>query len=156
MNFLLFIAFLLPSYEKCPALVSQTDQFDYESVEDISISRDGVTGIDLHLLMSRKSIFMNFKVKGGGKCIDDNEEMTVIFTDKSGLTMVNDNNFNCDGVYTQHFLEDFGKKKELKKFLTKEIQTIKITTNEGPVQVNLSPTERIRIYETLNCLMEKL
>jgi len=156
MYLLLLTYFLFPSYENCPGLVSKTDQFDYESTEDIKISRNGDQMIYLHLLLSRKSLFMNFKVVGGGKCIDDNEEMTVIFTDRSGLTMINDNNFNCDGIYTQHFGEDFGKKKELKKFLTKEIQSIRITTDGIPVEVNLAPTERIKIYQTLNCLAEKM
>lgn len=162
MYLLLLISFILnvpspvPVKDYCVELIKQIDSEDYESVEDVIISRDGVVGFELHLLLSRKSLFMNFKVNGGGKCIDDNEQMTVIFTDGSGLTMINDNNFNCDGVYTQHFGENFGKKKELKKFLNHTIHSIEITTDGDPVAITLNADESVTILDTLICLTNKM
>ena len=70
--------------------------------------------------------------------------------------MINDNSFNCDGVYTQHFGEDFGKKKELKKFLTKQIQSIRITTDGDPVEMVLTTPQSERIKDTMNCLNSKI
>jgi hypothetical protein len=140
----------------CTALIKQSDRVDYESLEDIVITNDGVNGVELHMLLSNQSLFLNFKVNGAGKCIDDNDKMTLMFTDRSGLTMINDNAFNCDGVYTQHFGEDFGKKKELKKLMSKDIRSIRITTDGEAVEVSLTSSEAEKLRNTITCLVDKM
>ena len=145
-----------PATRNCDDLVRRLNKHDYEATESVSISHNGDMGIEIFLLVSDKSLVINFRTKGGGKCIDDDDEMTVTLVNGQEFTMTNDNQFNCDGVYSQHFGENNGKDHELNQLVNNEVSRLRITTNEIPVTQELTPAQGAKLNALIGCLADKL
>lgn len=123
--------------------------------EMLIVSKDGgKNGFGFYIMKSdRGSIIFSIQAVGAGNCIDDDNKMNVLFRDGTRIELFNDGNFNCDAKYTQYFGDIFGKKKELKLFSTKEVETIRIWTSKSYVEEDFTPEQSKQLLHTVDCLL---
>lgn len=110
----------------------------------------------------RFSIFMMQSPKGGlilsifvvgaSSCIDERAKINILFTDGSRLELAHDGDFNCKSKVVVYFGDIFGKKNELQKLKSKNIQTMRIWTSDGYVQKNFTQENQINFFNVINCL----
>lgn len=97
-------------------------------------------------------ITMIFRPVGAGECIGEGNKINFVFTDNSKLELSNDGLTNCRGEAAANFGGLYGRKKMLEELKTKKIKSIKIWTQQGSVQQNLSVENQEEIMRMINCL----
>lgn len=146
---------------KCEDVISimndkMTGKSNVGSKKTIIISKNnGQKGFGLYMLKSeRGSFILSITVAGGGMCIDEKNKMNVLFKDGTRFELKNDGYFNCKGQYTQYFGGLFGKKSELEMLRTKQIETIRVWTNNGFIEEDLDSEQSLEVLKTFQCLFE--
>ncbi len=130
-----------------------TGKSSVASRDMVIVSQDGgKNGFGIYLIQGQNGIIMITKAIGAGNCIDDDDEMNVLFRDGSRLTFTNDGDFNCDLNFTLYFGGMFGKKKELSTLASKEIETMRVWTNDGYVEEDFDADESKQLQLTFQCL----
>lgn len=89
---------------------------------------------------------------GAGTCIGEGNKVNIEFTDGSKAELVHDAFANCSGELATSFGGSFGKKKQLEALRLKKIKRIKIWTQEGSVQQNLSAEIQDNLQKLFSCL----
>ena len=97
-------------------------------------------------------IKMTLRATGAGECVGEGNKINLIFTDNSKLDMANDGLSNCRGESSVNFGGPYGRKKMLEELKTKKIKSIKVWTQQGSVQLNLSVENQEEILRMINCL----
>ena len=97
-------------------------------------------------------INMIFRPVGAGECIGEGNKINIVFTDNSKLDLANDGFTNCRGESVVNFGGPYGRKKMLEELKTKKIKSIKIWTQLGSVQQNLSGENQDQVLQMFNCL----
>lgn len=149
----------LSSSLQCSDLVSEktdkvTGKTSRSSTSGIAVTKDNKKGLVIRAIQAeRKSIILAVSVVGAGACIDDKNQMNVLFRDGTRLELVNNGKFNCEGNFTLYFGDVFGKKKEMEMFGTKEIETMRVWTSKGYVEEDFTPENSKAFMLTFHCLM---
>jgi hypothetical protein len=118
-------------------------------------SDDGKTGIGITMIESaRNEIIMLIQAVGASSCINEGENINILFTNGSRLELKNNISFNCKGESTIYFGGLFGKKKEIKELMEKKIQTMRVWTSDGYVERDFSIDNQNEFKNVLNCLMK--
>ncbi|HEY8936397.1 MAG TPA: hypothetical protein VIM65_14290 [Cyclobacteriaceae bacterium] len=145
-------------------LLTQFDSVKGEYVsnikDEIVIKKDEDNKLSLSLLAMEHTIVLSIAVVGGGDCIDETNKMNIVFRDGTRLEMLNNGGFNCDAEFSVFFGGDFGHKKELGLLLSREIESIKVTTRKSTidkarnnvVEVPVSTETGKLIMESITCL----
>jgi hypothetical protein len=133
-----------------------TGKSNWAAKDMLIVSKDGgKKGFGIYVLKSEKgSIIFSIQAIGAGNCIDDDNKMNVLFRDGTRVELRNDGKFNCDAKYTQYFGGVFGKKKELKMFGQKEVETIRIWTSKSYVEEDFSIDQSKELMNVVKCLSQ--
>ena len=123
------------------------------SIAAIILNDGGKSKIEVRLLEVNSIIGILFLVEGASRCIDDTNEIYILFRDGTRLVIENDAKYNCDGEFKLYFNNIHGKKKILETISTKEIETIRIWTRESYVEQDLTPENSKELIMSLNCLI---
>ena len=123
------------------------------SIEAIILNDNGKSKIEIRVLEVNSIIGILFLVEGASRCIDDTNEIYILFRDGTRLVIENDAKYNCDGEFKLYFNNIHGKKKILETISTKEIETIRIWTRESYVEQDLTPENSKELIMSLNCLI---
>lgn len=89
---------------------------------------------------------------GAGTCIGEGNKVNIEFTDGSKAELGHDAFANCTGELSTSFGGSFGKKKQLELLKTKKIKKIKVWTQEGSVQQNISAEIQDNLQKLFGCL----
>jgi len=123
--------------------------------DKIFITEDGGKyGFGIYLIGARKSIIASIQAVGSGNCIDDDAKINILFRDGSRIKIINNGDFNCEAKATLYFGGVFGRKSELNDLSTKEIETMRVWTYDGYVQMDFTPKQSKELLNTLRCLSE--
>ena len=113
-------------------------------------------GFNLMKSSSSKSVIMSIVVAGGSGCVDDGDDINILFRDGTRLTLANMGEFNCEAKSTVYFGVIWGKKKELMELATKEIATMRVWTRREYVERDFTPSESNTLRNSLRCLAETI
>lgn len=123
--------------------------------EPIVISDDdGKTAFGIMILSIGGLIGIDIKVVGASNCIDEGAKINILFEDDSRLELRSDFNFNCKGIASLYFGDEFGKWKELNEFKAKKISTMRVWTEDGFVEHDFTQENKDNFYNIINCLMK--
>lgn len=112
-------------------------------------------GIGLRNSSLAKTIIMTVLAFGGSTCIDEDDKMFLLFKDGKRLTLDNDDDFNCNRrfVFYLHNRSE-SKKQEIETLMLSDIQTVRLTTSSGFVQIDIPPQKAYLIRRTIECLFQ--
>lgn len=124
--------------------------------ESIIVSDDGgKTGFGIYLLKGGKNSYgMLISVVGAGSCIEDDGKADVLFRDGTRQGYLNNGSFNCDQLFSLYFGGIHGKKSEVDKFTSKEVEAMRVWTSKGYVEKNFSEYQSQQLMKAFQCLTE--
>lgn len=145
----------------CEDLISvETDKMTGKSVIGaknlLKVLREDGNGFAIFVQKGKRSLIFSIKVMGASECINADSKILILFRDGERMELTNEGGANCDANFTLMFEGPAGKKKELKKFASKEVESFRIWTARGYVENDFSPMESIEFMKTVACLKEKL
>ena len=152
-------------YSKATLLSIEEDEVAGKSylgfANSLVVSEDGKNGFGIYafktLNKNNANIIMTITAIGAGNCIDDDDNTTFLFRDGSRIVSKNDGEFNCKQKFTKYFAGSLSNKlnKELLQSLTtKEINIMRVQTNDSYVEQTFSPHESKILLNSLMCLNE--
>jgi hypothetical protein len=146
-------ATITPCVEETDKVTGKTH---FSFTEPITTSEDGgKTGLLFYGLLDQTRQSLVWIIQGlesGFSCVDDDDDMYILFRDGTRLQLKNDGKFNCDGKFTEYFGGVLGKKKQLEEISTKEIETIRLTSSHGSVERTLDPEQSKLLLQSILCL----
>lgn len=113
----------------------------------------GKKGFGFFLMNSKNTLIMSITAVGASGCIEEDAKMNVLFTDGTRLELVNDGKFNCKSKFTLYFGGSFGGNSELKHFMNKEVEIMRIWTSKSYVEETFTQQQREDLKHTVNCLV---
>jgi hypothetical protein len=132
-----------------------TGKKSVSSIGTIIVSTDsGKTGFGIFAVQKDNYTILVIQAIGAGNCIDEGAKINILFRDGSKLELQNDADFNCKAKATVYFGDVFGKKKELAQLMTKEIDTMRVWTNDSYVQEDFTSDNSVSLMMTIKCLNE--
>ena len=145
----------------CESLVEvttdkMTGKVNKSAKKSVIVSSDGgQKGLGIFMFKSTTtgSIIMSIKAVGEGSCIDDDNKMNVLFRDGTRLELINNGSFNCKAKFTLYFGGNWGKKKQLEKLRTKEVETMRVWTSRGYVEEDFTKEQSLQLMKTIDCLI---
>lgn len=128
--------------------------------ESLVISQDGGTEGIAFLMLNpdipgKHITVISIVSVGASRCIDDDDEIVVLFTDGTRMTLDNRNEFNCQGkskVYVGGFFTSASTEQTL---ISKTIQRMRVKTSDGFVEEEFSAEQGEQFRRTLECLRNK-
>lgn len=145
----------------CENLISteydkMTDKTTTAIKESIIISEDGgKTGFGIYLFKAGKNTYgMLISVVGAGSCIEEKGKADVLFRDGSRQGYLNNGGFNCDQLFSLYFGGVHGKKTEIDKFTSKEVEALRVWTSKGYVEKNFSEYQSQQLMKAFQCLTD--
>jgi hypothetical protein len=118
------------------------------------VSKDGNKyGFGFYFIKTDAGLIVSIKAVGSGNCIDEDNEINILLRDGSRLKFVNDGKFNCEAKATLYFGGVFGKKSELEDLATKEIETVRVWTEKGYVEMDFNSLQSKEFLQTVSCLI---
>jgi len=125
------------------------------AAEPIVVSDDdGKTAFGIMILSIGGLIGIDIKVVGASNCIDEGAKINILFEDDSRLELRSEFNFNCKGIASLYFGDEFGKWKELNEFKAKKISAMRVWTEDGFVEHDFTQENKDNFYNIINCLMK--
>lgn len=145
------------SYDCTNLIVTETDKVSGEvstaASDMLVISKDGgENGFGIYPMKGTKSVIVSIQAVGAGRCIDDDDKMNVLFRDGTRIEVVNSGKFNCDARFSLYLGGVFGKKRELESLSSKEVETLRVWTNDGYVEEDFSTDQSKILMNTIYCL----
>lgn len=125
-----------------------------QTAESIFVSSDQETGFSLYLMVTdSKTLVFNISVLSETlRCVDEGDEANILFRDGSRLTLKSAGDFNCEGSFTVYFGDVFGKKKELRQLMEKEIETMRVWGRGKEEEQDFSEEDSKRLLTVFKCL----
>ena len=140
--------------------VDRVDGTEFTAIkEPIIVSQDGKTGfvITCQLASTSPTLIVVIAAVGAGRCVDEGDEINVLFRDGSRMTLFGQGKFNCERRSTVYFGGNFGKnKQELKDLAEKQIETVRVWTTDSFVERDFSPEQSIAFQNVVRCLSKLL
>ena len=128
----------------------------YFSKKKLVISYDeGESGFGIFCDATGYGVKVTIQAVGSGKCINDDHTIIIRFRDGSTSTMENDVNTNCQNQFVLKFGGDYEKEDQISLLKSKPIETIRIYTQDGFVQEDLTPEMSDEFMSTVGCLWGK-
>lgn len=144
-------------------ITTSTDEVTGKSTTAIKdfleISSDnGKSGIKIILMLTedKKTIITSYQTLGSGKCIDEKDVLSILFTDGKIVIIANDKPFNCKGRFSAYYGKGFGDMNALEMLCTKDIKTLRLNTQNGAVQENFSAAQATTFKNSMKCLSDML
>jgi hypothetical protein len=145
---------------ECDAYVSiKVDKMTKKSSASANnsvIIEKGTKGLGINIFKAQGVIVFVFTVIGANPCIDDDNNVIILFKDGSTSTMKNNGDFNCKNKFTLYLGDIFKRNQELEKISSVGIESVRVWTTGGYVEVDLSDDESQTISQTVNCLNQAL
>ena len=125
-------------------------------VKDMMLISDdkGKTGIGFFPSKMNESIMFIFFTYGASSCIDEDNNIHILFRDGTRLKMKNQGKYNCENTFQLIFLGDFGNEEQFQMFKTKEIEAIRIWTEDSFVERDFTIKQSEIFIKTVNCLLK--
>lgn len=125
------------------------------SKEGLIISKKGKNGLAIvWSTLSSESYALGIVVVGSSNCIYKGDQIIVMFTDGSSMTLSNELGFNCNSQSFVYFGGGFGKISKLNDLKTKTIKTVRVRMAEGYVEEDFSEENQIAFKNILKCLTQ--
>lgn len=143
----------------CPEIIASnldkvTGKYGRQSYSPIILTKGGDNKIGILLFEYNSIIGLILNVERAVSCLDDTDKVYILFRDGTRLMLENDKEFNCDGLFELYFGSIYyGKKKILETLKTKEIETLRIVTNNGYVEQDLTSENSKEFIKSVNCLI---
>ena len=143
----------------CDALIKvSVDEVTGSSMtvaSEILVSDDSKTGLRISLFRTAvpTTIWLT-KLFGGPRCVDEGDEMNILFTDGTRMGLTNNSKFNCDSEFTLYFGGVFGRKKEFADLATKTIKTIRVWGHGEYIQREVAEDRAVAFRESMACLLK--
>lgn len=116
---------------------------------------DGKTGFLLLAQKHNDIIILTIKgVDKGLGCLDDNQEINILFTDGSRLTVASNSKFNCDNKLDFYFGGLYGKSSELNQLTTKKISALRMNSRKSSMERDFNDEQATAFMESLKCLLK--
>jgi len=143
----------------CSVLVSFQRELAGDKYVGVSkkmiVSEDSKTGFTISFVKSKNGPLIWTTDILGGQCVNEENKMTIVFTDGMRLLLGNDGKSNCEGTFTLYFGTTYGKEASLELFKTKEIAAIRVFTAKSYVESNFSEENALKFKASLNCIIIK-
>jgi len=164
----LLLSFITYSFiahsQDCEKLVSEnidkvTGQITTSLIEPIIISNDGgKTGFEISLHLSSKgdAMALLLTINGAGPCVDRGDEINILFTDDTRLTLKYTGDFACDPSLFISFGGYAKKLEELQQLKTKKIATLRGWTRGKVMQMDLTEKQATLVMNSFSCMANKL
>ncbi|MDZ7740995.1 MAG: hypothetical protein U5Q03_04410 [Bacteroidota bacterium] len=147
----------------CEDLISiETDKMTGKSVigakKLLKVLKDeeNQNGFAIFVHKGKRSIIFSIKVLGASNCIQDDSRILILFRDGERMELTNEGGANCEANFTLMFEGPAGKKRELRKFGSKEVESFRIWTARGFVENDFSPIQSLHFMKIVSCLTDKL
>ena len=101
---------------------------------------------------NNNSPILSIQAVGAGNCIDESAKINILYRDGTRSEIFSDNDFNCDARATLYFGGVFGKSKELRDLSSKEIETMRVWTNDSYVEKDFTKEQSMQLKYTMMCL----
>lgn len=98
--------------------------------------------------LNANHLFLSFYAYGAGNCIDEDNEIIVLFRDGSKFTLRQSGDFNCDNSFTLLLTKD-QYKREIDLLSSIEIETMRIYTTDSYVEQDLTPEQSKKIQKSI-------
>ena len=124
----------------------------------ILVGSDKVSGLGIitYLKPNDRAVYLIFTVEDpSGKCVESNATAYFLFRDGSRLEEGNASGFNCDrtvGIILDDYDGDDG---HLKQLRSKLVQTIRVSTGNSIVEVNLPLAKANILMHQIDCLAKQ-
>ncbi|MEM8489022.1 MAG: hypothetical protein AAF564_25980 [Bacteroidota bacterium] len=89
---------------------------------------------------------------GASKCVAKGAKVNLLFRDQSRMELYNSREFSCESRHTLCFGSACGKREELKKLATSELEIMRVWTEDGYVEEEFTPEQSKTLMHTLACL----
>lgn len=112
------------------------------------------SGLNMILMLSgkRDAAILSVQSMGSAKCVDEGDVINILFRDGTRLALGNDGSFNCRGTHTSYFGSVFGGIDQLEQLSTKEIEIMRLNTQNGIVEETFTVTQSQEFMNTMSCL----
>ena len=120
----------------------------------IIISSDGgQTGFGILAFLDNNNFpILSIQAVGAGNCIDESTKINILYRDGTRSEIYSNNDFNCDARASLYFGGVFGKSKELRNLSSKEIETMRVWTNDSYVEKDFTEEQSMQLKYTMKCL----
>jgi hypothetical protein len=103
------------------------------------------------------NLLMNFTLAGKRiRCVDDADEIKILFRDGSRMTLNNHAGFNCLAQSVAWFGDVYGNRKDFAQILGKEIQTIRIDGRNNIEQQDFTSDQSKQLQQMAQCINGRL
>lgn len=128
--------------------------------ENLVVSQDGGTEGIAFLMLNpdipgKHITVISIVSVGAARCIDDDDEIVVLFTDGTRMTLDNRNEFNCQGKSKVYVGGLFTSASTEQALISKTIQRMRVKTSNGFVEEEFSAEQGEQFRRTLECLRNK-
>lgn len=108
------------------------------------------------VVLDPANVLMNFTLAGHRiRCVDDADEIKILFRDGSRMVLNNHAGFNCLAQSVAWFGDVYGNKKEFAQILAKEVQTIRIDGRNNIEQQDFTSEESKQLQQMAQCISSK-
>lgn len=97
-------------------------------------------------------LFLNIYAYGAGNCINEDNEIIILFRDGSKFTLAQTGDFNCDNSFTLFLTKD-QYKREINLLSSFEIETIRVYTTDSYVEQDLTSEQSKKIQKSIQYIM---
>ena len=133
-----------------------TGRSNWVCVDPLILTNDNGHLLGIHLStmnrMGMSLIRLGLVPKGASDCIDDSSIAFILFRDGHRITLRNQADFNCDANFAVYINRSARSRRDL---LNRQIESIRVMTMRGSVEVDLSSEESAMLMNIFNCLAQK-
>jgi hypothetical protein len=106
-----------------------------------------------HTEKNEEYLFLGIFAYGAGDCIAEDDKIILLFKDKQTITLENTNDYNCENHFTL-FLSKALFEKTIYSLKTVQLESIRVYTSEGYVEVDLNEIQSLKIQKSIKLLLE--
>ncbi len=119
-------------------------------------SPGGKYGFEIDIvLLDKQGVLLNIIIFGAGPCVDEGDEVNVLFKDDSKMTLKYRGDFKCEPELYFTFGSGPGRLNELAQLRTKKIATLRGWTKGSPMQMDLTEEQATAIMDSFVCMNSK-
>lgn len=133
-----------------------TNETSYRFKDMIRVSNEFTNhsiSIMAHTAKNEEFLFFGIFPYGAGDCIEEDNKVIFLFKDKQTITLENTGDYNCENHFTL-FLTKALYEKSLSYLKTVQLESIRVYTSEGYVEVDLDEIQSLKIQKSIKFLLE--
>lgn len=103
--------------------------------------------------MAKGQIIMLIYTQGNKGCVDNGDDINLLFTNQDKLTLKNMGDFNCKGEYLYTFTKKNLNLDFLERIRTSKIKTIRVWDSDSYLQNDFTPKQQDIFSGVINCIL---